>query len=85
MVKDAGLNSLEMKIPSLFADQRFPRSPSSPCLSTEQKGPFPSISETFLISVTHSVIGLTADISSENASDMGRSGNGKILQARKQH
>lgn len=35
--------------------------------------------------MTHSVIGLTADISSENANDMGRSGDGKIPLARKQH
>lgn len=28
--------------------------------------------------MTHSVVGLTADFSSENASDMGRCGGGKV-------
>lgn len=82
-MKDAGLNSLEMKTPSFSADQRLPCSPSPPCLSTELEGP--SLSEKFLISVTHSVVGLTADTSSENANEMGRSGDGKIPLARKQH
>lgn len=83
-MKTAGLKSLEMQI-HLFSDQRFPHSPSPPCLSTELEGPSLSISEKFLISVTHSVAGLTADVSSENGSDTGRSGDGKIPLVRKQH
>lgn len=83
-MKNAGLKSLEMQI-HLFSDQRFPHSPSPPCLSTELEGPSLSISEKFLISVTHSVAGLTADVSSENGSDTGGSGDGKIPLVRKQH
>lgn len=55
------------------------------CLSTELEGPSFRISEKFLISVTHSVSGLTADISSENVNDLGRSGDGKILLVRMHH
>lgn len=49
------------------------------------EGPSLSISKKFIISVTHSVVGLTADISSENTNDMGRSRDGKVLLTRKQH
>ena len=52
---------------------------------SQLEGPSLSISEKFLISVTHSVVGLAADISSENANDMGRSGDRKIPLTRKQH
>lgn len=76
--------SLRLKSPHFLQIRGFPI-PFTPCLSTELEGPSLSINETFIISVTHSVVGLTADISSENANDMGRSHDGKILLATKQH
>lgn len=39
MMKNAELNSTEMKIPSFSLDQRFPGCPSPSCLSTELEGP----------------------------------------------
>lgn len=39
MIKNAELNSTEVKIPPFSSDQRFPGCPSPSCLSTELEGP----------------------------------------------
>lgn len=43
VMKNAELNSTEVKIPSFSSDQRFPGCPSPSCLSTELEGPSPCI------------------------------------------
>lgn len=68
MMRNAKLNSTEVKISPFYSDQIFLGCPSLFCLSNELEGP--SLYQRFLTSVTHLVVGLTADFSNENASDM---------------